>query len=379
MRGGKQGFGGKATPRGGRHDAARRCAISPAAAPDNEGSRMMPAGKCVSSRVNLTSMRVSASVPTGKKSRSADEPAGIGRPALARWGLTMAAELARYGVFSAHHRQGQRGVRTNPRPWCCGAARWNCWIAPGAATCFVAAGHKGRRREHHRRQQDHRPYQFSPTSVSPHPYALMLPQSENRAAAGGASGWLGRHGGTAGRAHRVLRIMRMMPPSPPPCCIPMAHSEGPSQTDWLIGCDGAHSTVPPRAGGCRFLGDTLQSDWVLAGHPSVGGCGCPRRKWRLTGMRTGVLAVFPDLTRPLSRPSPISAGPRGRIPRIRRWSRCRAVVDRRGSGWNSRPPIRSGCPRSGSMSARWRDYRSGPACSWRAMLLMCIARPAARG
>ncbi len=40
-------------------------------------------------------------------------------------------------------------------------------------------------------------------------------------------------------------------------------SEEGLEAAWLIGCDGAHSTVR-HGSGFDFVGDTLQSDWILA-------------------------------------------------------------------------------------------------------------------
>jgi 2-polyprenyl-6-methoxyphenol hydroxylase-like FAD-dependent oxidoreductase len=94
---------------------------------------------------------------------------------------------------------------------------------------------------------------------SPHPFALMIPQSETERL-------LEAHLGTLGvkversvelvrfdaRADRVVSTLR--------------RADGTEETvesAWLVGCDGAHSTV--RHGlGVVFQGDTLESDWILA-------------------------------------------------------------------------------------------------------------------
>ena len=62
------------------------------------------------------------------------------------------------------------------------------------------------------------------------------------------------------------------------------------QADWLVGCDGAHSTV--RHGlGLSFEGSTLESHWALAdGH--VSGL-APKDRLHIFWHRDGILAFFP--------------------------------------------------------------------------------------
>ena len=71
------------------------------------------------------------------------------------------------------------------------------------------------------------------------------------------------------------------------------------ESQWLIGCDGAHSTVR-HALGLPFHGETLQSDWILADvhltgmpYPDLGTGDLLAR-----GRRAGDV---PDLAGPLSR------------------------------------------------------------------------------
>lgn len=60
--------------------------------------------------------------------------------------------------------------------------------------------------------------------------------------------------------------------------------------DWLVGCDGAHSTV--RHGlGFAFEGSTLESDWILADGEAVGLE--PKDKLHIFWHRDGILAFFP--------------------------------------------------------------------------------------
>jgi len=96
------------------------------------------------------------------------------------------------------------------------------------------------------------------------------------------------------------------------------------RADWLVGCDGAHSTV--RHGlGFAFEGSTLQSRWALAdGH--VTGLE-PQDHLHIFWHRDGILAFFPIDARPLARHRRPRRPPRARVdtptrrcPRSRRWS-----------------------------------------------------------
>jgi len=62
------------------------------------------------------------------------------------------------------------------------------------------------------------------------------------------------------------------------------------QADWLVGCDGAHSTV--RHGlGFAFEGSTLESDWILADGSCTGLE--PKDRLHIFWHRDGILAFFP--------------------------------------------------------------------------------------
>jgi FAD binding domain len=63
------------------------------------------------------------------------------------------------------------------------------------------------------------------------------------------------------------------------------------ETAWLIGCDGAHSTVRHTLG-MSFLGDTLQSDWMLA-DIHMKGYPYPESEIATYWHQDGVLVVFP--------------------------------------------------------------------------------------
>ena len=94
---------------------------------------------------------------------------------------------------------------------------------------------------------------------TPHPYALMLPQSETERL-------MERHLNSCGvDVERQVELVWFVPDADAVAVV-LRHADGheePLRPAWLIGCDGAHSTV--RHGlGMQFEGDTLPSDWILA-------------------------------------------------------------------------------------------------------------------
>jgi 2-polyprenyl-6-methoxyphenol hydroxylase-like FAD-dependent oxidoreductase len=122
---------------------------------------------------------------------------------------------------------------------------------------------------------------------SPYPFALMIPQSETERL---LNQQLNRLGITVEReveitsftAHDtgVKTILR--------------HADGRDevlQTEWLVGCDGAHSAV--RHGlALPFEGNTLKSDWMLA-DIHLAGYPFPESEMAIYWHQDGVLVVFP--------------------------------------------------------------------------------------
>ena len=199
-------------------------------------------------------------------------------------GLTLAAELARYGI-------GVRIVEQAARPTDKSKALvvWSRTLElidrMGCGADFVAAG-----------------FQVTAANIvagdkqighialggvaSPHPYALMLPQCETERLMEEHLNRLGVHVergldlvGFADRADGV--VSRLLHPD--------GRVETP-ETAWLIGCDGAHSKVRHLLGRV-FEGDTLPSDWLLA---DVHLEGLPRPgEIAVAWHAEGVLAIFP--------------------------------------------------------------------------------------
>ena len=122
---------------------------------------------------------------------------------------------------------------------------------------------------------------------SPHPYALMIPQSETERL-------MEEH--LAARGVRVDRTVELTAfrPREDHVDATLRHADGreePVRARWLLGCDGAHSAV--RHGlGMTFEGETLPSEWILA-DVHLAGLGDRSHEINLFWHGVGVLAMFP--------------------------------------------------------------------------------------
>jgi 2-polyprenyl-6-methoxyphenol hydroxylase-like FAD-dependent oxidoreductase len=121
---------------------------------------------------------------------------------------------------------------------------------------------------------------------SPYKFVLMIPQSDTERL-------LEEHLETFGlKAERQVELKQSQSNADGVSCT-LLHSDGREETteaSWLIGCDGAHSTVR-RQLGLEFHGSTLLSDWILADLHLSGVQGAPAINifWHAQG----VLALFP--------------------------------------------------------------------------------------
>jgi 2-polyprenyl-6-methoxyphenol hydroxylase-like FAD-dependent oxidoreductase len=118
------------------------------------------------------------------------------------------------------------------------------------------------------------------------PYALMIPQSETERIL---------EEQLAKRGVRVARSVELTAFADNGSSIEATLSKAGSGSetvtaDWLVGCDGAHSTV--RHGlNLAFEGNTLESDWIL-GDGFVNGLQ-PKDRLHIFWHRDGILALFP--------------------------------------------------------------------------------------
>jgi 2-polyprenyl-6-methoxyphenol hydroxylase-like FAD-dependent oxidoreductase len=122
---------------------------------------------------------------------------------------------------------------------------------------------------------------------SPYPYALMLPQSDTERL-------LEEHLGSIGVTVEREVELTSFTTDPSGVTAVLRHADGREETmqsEWLIGCDGAHSTVRHTLG-LEFEGETLQSSWILA-DIHVSGYPFPESELAIYWHEDGVLVFFP--------------------------------------------------------------------------------------
>ncbi|MEP6534634.1 MAG: FAD-dependent monooxygenase [Bryobacteraceae bacterium] len=199
-------------------------------------------------------------------------------------GLTMAAELARYGLpVRIVEKAAQRTDKSKA------LVVWSRTLElldrAGCSGAFLAQGYKlstvdiiaGRKQIAHVTLDD---------VVTPHPYALMIPQSETERL-------LDEHLNRLGvQVERTVELVGFVD-NGSHVVSTVRHSDGAEETiesAWLIGCDGAHSAVRHQLG-LPFQGEAQMSDWILA-DVNIDGDHRPEGieiHWH----SDGVLAIFP--------------------------------------------------------------------------------------
>jgi len=160
---------------------------------------------------------------------------------------------------------------------------------------------------------------------SPYPYGLMLPQSETERLLDERLGGLGV---TVERRVELTSFTSGADGVEATLRHPDGHEECVS-ADWLIGCDGAHSAV--RHGlGAPFAGETNDSDWMLA-DLHMTGYPFPDSEAAVYWHRDGAFVIFPispGRYRVLA-DLPPSGADRPPTPTL---EQVQAVIDRRGPG-----------------------------------------------
>ena len=239
-------------------------------------------------------------------------------------GLTMAAELARFGV----------PVRiidkaAEPTDKSKALVLWSRTLElidrMGCGSAFAAAGSKvvavnitaGAKRIAH--------VDFA-SVATPHPYTLMLPQSETERLLTEHLARLGVH------VDRQVELIGLEAAADG-IAATLRHADGHQEIVFaatLIGCDGAHSTV--RHGvGMEFVGETLPSDWIL-GDVHLLGLRTPPTELDMYWHAEGVLALFPiepGRYRVIADVANADGGTGRREPTL---ADVQAVIDRRGPG-----------------------------------------------
>src|SRR5580704_13838461 len=94
---------------------------------------------------------------------------------------------------------------------------------------------------------------------TPHPYALMIPQSDTERLMGDFVTSFGV------KIERNIELTDFVT-SADGVSSTLRHADGTEEmfeSGWLIGCDGAHSTVRHKLG-MEFAGETMPSSWIIA-------------------------------------------------------------------------------------------------------------------
>ncbi len=200
-------------------------------------------------------------------------------------GLTMAAELARYGI-SVRIVEKAPGRTDKSKALVLWSRTLELLDRMGCSASFVDAGLKvtGARIVAGTREVAHVRLDSMDT---PYSYALTLPQYDTERL-------MEQHLNSCGVAvERRVELIRFDPDANG-VAIVLRHADGREEalrTSWLIGCDGAHSTV--RHGlGMQFEGNTQPSDWLLADVHLTGGA-ANDHEVSVFWHKDGTLALFP--------------------------------------------------------------------------------------
>jgi 2-polyprenyl-6-methoxyphenol hydroxylase-like FAD-dependent oxidoreductase len=200
-------------------------------------------------------------------------------------GMTMASELARYGV--AIRIVDKAAERTDKSK---ALVLWSRTLElldrGGGSVPFVEAGLKavavnfitGDKVVGHVAMDSVR---------SPYPYGLMLPQSDTERL-------LEERLGTQGvKVERRVELVTFTQRNDEVEAV-LRHADGHKETVsavWLVGCDGAHSVVRHTLG-APFTGETMDSDWILA-DVHMTGYPYPDSEFSVCWHHDGVFVVFP--------------------------------------------------------------------------------------
>ncbi|MDY0884717.1 FAD-dependent monooxygenase [Dongia soli] len=200
-------------------------------------------------------------------------------------GLTMAAELARYGI----------AVRiidkaTAPSDKSKALVVWSRTLElldrAGCAEQFLAAGMPAAGANFFHGEKRLARVTFEGIE-SPFPYGLLIPQSETERLL------IDHLAGLGVTVERGIELSAIRPDATG-VSVGLHHPSGHAETrrvDWLIGCDGAHSVVR-KALGLDFTGAALQTDWILA-DLHLDGLPVPENELAIFFHAEGVLATFP--------------------------------------------------------------------------------------
>ncbi len=239
-------------------------------------------------------------------------------------GLTMAAELARYRVpVRIIDKSPQRTDKSKA------LVMWSRTLElidrMGCGASFVTAGLKMRSASiiAGRHQIAHINLDVPET---PHPYGLMLPQSETERL-------MEQHLNASGvQVERQVELTHFIPGTDHVAAT-LRHPDGRDETidaAWMIGCDGAHSTI--RHGiGMQFEGNTLPSSWLLADIHLAGNPTPPDEiatYWHADGLLM-IFPIVPGRFRVIGDMDTVTPGEQSKDPTL---EDVQALLDQRGPG-----------------------------------------------
>jgi 2-polyprenyl-6-methoxyphenol hydroxylase-like FAD-dependent oxidoreductase len=238
-------------------------------------------------------------------------------------GLTMAAELARYGVpVRVVDKAAQRTDKSKA------LVLWSRTLElldrAGCSAALVDAGHRVTAANIIAGDKTIGHVGLAGVA-SPYPFALMLPQSETERL---LEEHLAQLGTAVERGVEAIGFTQTQTGVTTILRRPDGVEET-VETDWLIGCDGAHSSI--RHGlGLSFEGDTLQTDWILA-DIHISGFSIPDSEMAIYWHADGVLATFPISPGRYRVIADIGVA-KGAHPAEPTLADVQSVVDRRGPG-----------------------------------------------
>jgi 2-polyprenyl-6-methoxyphenol hydroxylase-like FAD-dependent oxidoreductase len=199
-------------------------------------------------------------------------------------GLAMAAELARYGAsVRIVEKAAQRTDKSKALVlW---SRTMEMMDRMGCSAAFLSAGLKATAANISTGKEQIARLRVDGVAT-PHPYALMLPQSETERL-------LEAHLNTLGvKVERSVELTGFVK-SIDGVVSTLRRPDGQEETfasGWLVGCDGAHSVVRHQLG-MEFEGNTMPSNWIL-GDVHLSGVPHPG-EIDVVWHSSGILAIFP--------------------------------------------------------------------------------------
>src|SRR6202046_2738435 len=268
-------------------------------------------------------------------------------------GLTAACELARFGIpVRIVDKSAQRTDKSKALVLCSRTLEL-LDRGPGGAAPFVEAGFKALAVNFVARDGELMGHVSMENVKSPFPYGLMLPQSETERLLEERLQGLGVN------VERQVEVLGFKS-SDAGIQATLRHADGNEETvssNWLLGCDGAHSIVRHTLG-VPFTGETLDSDSILPDfHMKVSPY--PDTEASVYWHKDGAFVIFPispgryrvlgDL--------PLTSGPLPPAPTL---PQVQAIIDRRAPGnMTAFDPIWLAGFRINGRKVK--DYRSGRA------------------